>query len=164
MARLLSDVGVGRAGTGKTFTAAVMRDAYERSGVSVFGAAVAKRAARGLEAETGIPSRTVASLLGEYERWGGWPAEMRGGTLFIDELSMVPTRHMDRLMEAAWGMGMDVRGIGDDAQLPGPELREVRRQRDPAVVDGLEHLRHGDSHRWFEGAQQARKRHGHPQR
>jgi hypothetical protein len=163
-------VGVGRAGTGKTFTAAVMADAYERSGVSVFGTAVAKRAAKGLEAETGIPSRTVASLLAEHERWGTWPAEMRGGVLFIDEVAMVPTRHIDRLMQAADEMGMDVRGIGDDAQLPEiqaggtlralrdelpiAELREVRRQRDPAVVESLEHLRHGRSHEWFAGAEQ----------
>ncbi|MDQ6807473.1 MAG: relaxase domain-containing protein [Actinomycetota bacterium] len=163
-------VGVGRAGTGKTFTAAVMADAYERSGIAVFGTAVAKRAARGLQAETGIPSRTVASLLGDYERWGAWPEEMRGGVLFIDEIGMLPTRQMSRLMDAAWGMGMDVRGIGDDAQLPEiqaggtlralkdelptPELREVRRQRDPAVREGLEHLRHGESRQWLAGVEQ----------
>lgn len=79
-----SDGGCGSGGDGNTFTASVMADAYRRSGVGVFGAAVAKRAAKGLEAETGIPSRTVASLLGEFERWGAWPAEMRGGVLMID--------------------------------------------------------------------------------
>ncbi|MDQ6806389.1 MAG: AAA family ATPase, partial [Actinomycetota bacterium] len=162
-------VGVGRAGTGKTFTAAVMADAYERSGIAVFGTAVAKRAARGLQAETGIPSRTVASLLGDHDRWGTWPEEMRGGVLFIDEIGMLPTRHINRLMDAAWEMGMDVRGIGDDAQLPEiqaggtlralkdelptPELREVRRQRDPAVRASLEHLRHGQSRQWLEGVE-----------
>ncbi|MDQ6806995.1 MAG: relaxase domain-containing protein, partial [Actinomycetota bacterium] len=163
-------VGVGRAGTGKTFTAAVMADAYDRSGVSVFGAAVAKRAAKGLESETGIPSRTVASLLGEYDRFGGWAAEMRGGVLFIDEMGMLPTRQMDRLMAAAWEAGMDVRGIGDDAQLPEigaggtlraladelptVELREVRRQRERPVREGLEHLREGRAGEWHAGAKE----------
>ncbi|MDQ6803915.1 MAG: relaxase domain-containing protein [Actinomycetota bacterium] len=163
-------VGVGRAGTGKTFTAAVMADAYEQSGVAVFGAAVAKRAARGLESETGIPSRTVASLLSEYERWGAWPREMRGGVLFIDEMGMLSTRQMDRLLDAAWEAGMDVRGIGDDAQLPeigaggtlralvdelpSVELCEVRRQREQPVRESLEYLREGRASEWYAGAKE----------
>jgi len=163
-------VGVGRAGTGKTFTASVMADAYRGSGVGVFGAAVAKRAARGLEAETGIPSRTVASLLHEFERWGAWPKEMRGGVLMIDELGMVSTRQVDGLMAAAFEMGMDVRGIGDDAQLPEigaggtlraladelptVELLEVRRQHDVAVREGLDDLREGRAEEWYGGARE----------
>lgn len=92
-------------------------------------------------------------MLGEYERLGAWPKEMRGGVLMIDELGMVCTRQVDALMAAAFEMGMDVRGIGDDAQLPeigaggtlraladelpSVELSQVRRQPDPAVRRAL---------------------------
>lgn len=65
---------------------------------------------------------------------------------------------------------MDVRGIGDDAQLPEigtggtlraladelatVELSEVRRQHDAAVREGLEHLREGRAEDWYAGARE----------
>ena len=64
---------VGRAGAGKTTVARTIADAYREQGYEVRGAALAGKAAEGLEKEAGIPSRTLASL----ER--AW-AEGRGGS------------------------------------------------------------------------------------
>ena len=52
-----------RAGTGKTFTLAAVREAYERSGVPVIGVAWQGQAADVLQREAGIASQTAALLL-----------------------------------------------------------------------------------------------------
>ena len=53
---------VGRAGAGKTTVARTIAEAYREEGYEVRGAALAGKAAEGLEQEAGIPSRTLASL------------------------------------------------------------------------------------------------------
>ena len=57
-----------RAGTGKTFTLAAVREAYERSGVPVIGVAWQGQAADVLQREAGIASQTAALLLRRIER------------------------------------------------------------------------------------------------
>src|SRR5680860_787953 len=57
-----------RAGTGKTFTLAALREAYERSGIAVIGVAWQGQAADVLEREAGIASQTAALLLRRIER------------------------------------------------------------------------------------------------
>ena len=61
------DVVVAAAGTGKTFALDGARDAWQRSGQRVIGAALAARAAAELEGSAGIPSQTIASLLADLE-------------------------------------------------------------------------------------------------
>ena len=53
---------VGRAGAGKTTAARAISAAYEEAGYEVRGAALAGKAAQVLETETGVRSRTLASV------------------------------------------------------------------------------------------------------
>jgi conjugative relaxase-like TrwC/TraI family protein len=68
--RKTGDIAVlsGMAGTGKTAVLDAARRAWETSGFRVIGAAVAGKAARGLETDSGIESFTVAQLLYEMDR------------------------------------------------------------------------------------------------
>ena len=58
------------AGTGKTYTAGVLRQVYESAGYTVLGVAPTGRAARELTEEAGIPSRTLDRLLLDLEQLG----------------------------------------------------------------------------------------------
>lgn len=149
---------VGVAGAGKTTALCVLGDALERSDVPVLGAAPSGRAADELREATGIPARTLHSLLGEAHRSGGLP---RGCVLVIDEAGMAETRVLApvlRLVEEADGK---VILVGDPAQLPAVgagglyatlrdqlgavRLTENRRQHEPAERDALSQLRDGDA-------------------
>ncbi len=55
------------AGTGKTYTAGVLREVYESAGYEVLGVAPTGRAARELTEEAGIPARTLERLLIDLE-------------------------------------------------------------------------------------------------
>ena len=58
------------AGTGKTYTAGVLRELYEEAGYQVLGVAPTGRAARELTDEAGIPSRTLDRLLIDLDELG----------------------------------------------------------------------------------------------
>jgi conjugative relaxase-like TrwC/TraI family protein len=134
------------AGTGKTYTAGVLRELYETAGYQVLGVAPTARAARELAEQAGIPARTPDRLLLDSERHGdGLPARC---VLVFDEAGMAPTRASARLLEAAKDAGAKVVAIGDPGQLTSVQaggwlrtvgerlgavsLTEVMRQRDPA--------------------------------
>jgi ATP-dependent exoDNAse (exonuclease V) alpha subunit len=51
------------AGTGKTYTAGVLREVYAAAGYPVIGVAPSARAARELTEQAGIPARTLDSRL-----------------------------------------------------------------------------------------------------
>jgi len=57
---------VGKAGAGKTTALDAVRDAYERDGYRVIGAALAARAADELRSGAGIPSQGLADLLVDH--------------------------------------------------------------------------------------------------
>jgi len=135
---------IGYAGTGKSAMLGVAREAWEREGYQVRGAALSGIAAENLESGSGIASRTIASL--EH----GW-AQGRDqlgprDVLVVDEAGMIGTRQMERVLSHARDAGAKVVLVGDPEQLQAieagaafrsiaerhgaAEITEVRRQRE----------------------------------
>ena len=140
------DIGVvvGHAGTGKSAMLGVAREAWEAAGYEVRGVALSGIAAENLEAGSGIPSRTIASL---EHGWGqGRDLLTTGDILVIDEAGMVGTRQLERVLSHAADAGAKVVLVGDPMQLQsieagaafrsiherhgGVEIGEVRRQHE----------------------------------
>ncbi len=152
------EVVVGKAGTGKTFALDAARDLWESSGIKVIGCALSARAAKELEAGSGIESSTIAALMKDLDDWKA-PGLESGSVLVVDEAGMVGTRQLAALLEHAQDAGAKVVLVGDDKQLPeiaaggafralkdkllAIELSEVRRQRNSWERDALELLREG---------------------
>ena len=90
---------VGYAGTGKSAMLGVARDAWERRGLTVRGAALSGIAAENLEAGSGISSRTIASL--EHAWAQGRETLTSSDVLVIDEAGMIGSRQMQRVLSAA---------------------------------------------------------------
>lgn len=136
---------IGRAGAGKTFTLDAVREAFQASGHRVVGVSLAARAARELEAGSGIASSTAHSFHAAVTSGRVRPRE--GDVLVIDEAGMLGTRLLASLAKEAHRANAKVVLVGDPKQLPPIEagglfaslgervdvieLRENRRQRDP---------------------------------
>ncbi len=154
------EVVVGKAGTGKTLALDAARDVWESSGVKVIGCALSARAAKELEAGSGIESSTIAALMKDLDDWNT-PGLERDSVVVVDEAGMVGTRQLDALLSHAEEAGAKVVLVGDDKQLPeiaaggafralkeelpAVELSEVRRQSNSWERDALELLREGRS-------------------
>ena len=135
---------VGLAGAGKSTMLAAAREAWERQGYRVRGAALAGKAAEGLAEAAGIGSRTLASWEQSWER-GFDPLGSRD-VLVIDEAGMIGSKQLARFVAAAEQAGTKLVLVGDPEQLqpigPGAAFRaiaervgfvalgEVRRQRE----------------------------------
>ncbi|RUV65758.1 Dtr system oriT relaxase, partial [Mesorhizobium sp. M5C.F.Cr.IN.023.01.1.1] len=106
---------VGRAGAGKTTMMKAAREAWELAGYRVVGAALAGKAAEGLEKEAGIPSRTLAS----WElRWKEGRDALDEKTVFVlDEAGMVASKQMALFVEATVHAGAKLVLVGDAEQL-----------------------------------------------
>ncbi|MEA2435260.1 MAG: hypothetical protein QOG54_2717 [Actinomycetota bacterium] len=152
------EIVVGKAGAGKTFALDAARDVWESSGVKIIGCALSARAAKELEAGSGIESSTIAALMKDLDDWNTSGLE-RDSVVVVDEAGMVGTRQLDALLNHAEDCGAKVVLVGDDKQLPeiaaggafralkgklaAIELSEVRRQSNSWERDALELLREG---------------------
>ncbi|WP_249011855.1 MobF family relaxase [Conexibacter sp. DBS9H8] len=163
------DVVEALAGTGKTYTAGVIRQAYESAGYDVLGLAPTGRGARELSDEAGIPARTIDRALIDIEQ-NARPIPANA-VIVIDEAGMAPTRITARLLEHADTAGAKVIAIGDSGQLPSVlaggwlkavgqrvgevRLTEVMRQRDPGERCALGALHAGAPERFLTWAETA---------
>jgi len=138
--RLLSGV----AGAGKSYTMAVLREALEASGYRVMGAALSGVAKEELENASGIPSRTVASYLYQWNQTvptdsapsnvtpspptttQSSPAQPKPRSVFdldsqtilvVDEAAMLGTRDVEQLTRHASENGATLILVGDAKQL-----------------------------------------------
>ena len=148
---------VGYAGTGKSAMLGVAREAWERAGYEVRGAALSGIAAEGLENGSGIASRTIAAH--EHGWAQGRDMLTSRDVLVIDEAGMVGTRQMERVMSHAENAGAKVVLVGDPQQLQaieagavfraiherhgGVEITEVRRQHEGWQQDATRHVATG---------------------
>ncbi len=152
-------------GTGKTYALDAAREAWQSAGLQVLGTALSARAAGELEAQSGIPSATIAQLRADAQRGHGLP---RGCVLVVDEAGMVGTRDLAALVRGAERGQSKLVLVGDTRQLPeieaggtlrslaerlgAAELQHIRRQQEPWDREAIEAFHRGDHDRWL-GAQ-----------
>ncbi|TAU03839.1 Ti-type conjugative transfer relaxase TraA [Rhizobium ruizarguesonis] len=106
---------VGFAGVGKSTLLAAARVAWEHDGRRVIGAALAGKAAEGLEDSSGIRSRTLASW--ELAWASGSELLERGNVLVIEEAGMVSSQQLARVLDIAEQAQAKVVLVGDAMQL-----------------------------------------------
>lgn len=166
------EVGVGPAGSGKTTVMALVAELARITGRPVLGAALAARAATGLQSATGIPSSSLTGLNHQIQQQHGLPD---GVVVVVDEASMVGTRQLaalsDRVEQAEGKLVL----IGDPHQLPeleagglfhalakrlpAAELTENIRQHQPWEREALTRLRTGSVDQAVEAYRHHRRLH-----
>ncbi|MBB4470779.1 Ti-type conjugative transfer relaxase TraA, partial [Rhizobium leguminosarum] len=162
---------VGLAGAGKSTLLAAARVAWESGGRRVIGAALAGKAAEGLEDSSGIRSRTLASW--ELIWANGHETLHRGNVLVIDEAGMVSSQQLARVLDIAEQAEAKVVLVGDAMQLQPiqagaafraitervgfAELAGVRRQRQQWAREASRLFARGETEKGLD----AYARHGH---
>ena len=124
----------------------------------MFGAALAGKAAEGLQASSGIPSRTIASWQHAWAQ--GRDLLGRGDVFVVDEAGMVSSKQMAMLVQTVEAAGAKLVLVGDPEQLQPieagaafraiverigfAELTDVRRQHAPWMRLATQQLARGD--------------------
>jgi Ti-type conjugative transfer relaxase TraA len=136
---------VGLAGAGKSTMLAAARDAWEAQGYCVHGAALAGKAAEGLEESSGIASRTLASWERGWER--GFDKLGPKDVFVIDEAGMVGSKQLSRFITEADLAGAKIVLVGDPEQLQpigaGAAFRAVAERVGMVELEGIRRQREG---------------------
>lgn len=149
----------GMAGTGKSTMMKAASEAWQEAGYQVRGAALAGKAADGLQQGAGIKSQTVHSLLMALDN--GRDKLNSKTILCIDEAGMLSSNLTSRLVEHAGKAGAKLVMIGDDRQLQpiqaggafkalkdelgAAKLSTIYRQRDEWARDAVHSFADGDA-------------------
>ena len=105
----------GAAGAGKSTMLEAARDAWERSGRRVIGAALAGKAVDGLAGSSGISSRTLSAWVHRWEK--GQDRLEAGDVLVIDEAGMLGTAQLSSVLGEVERRGAKAVLVGDAEQL-----------------------------------------------
>ena len=130
---------IGDAGTGKSTTLEVVKNAYERENWQVIGAAPTGKAAAGLESSAGISSNTLHKLHIKIDREDIKLNEKT--VIVIDEAGMVGSKQMESILEKAEAAGAKVILVGDHKQLQsvesGAAFRDITSQVNPSRIQQI---------------------------
>ncbi len=126
----------GRAGTGKSYTLAAVRDAHERDGKRVVGLAPTNAVAQDLARTGSREARTVHAAL--FALKNGRTEWDKRTVVVVDEAAMLDTRVTGELLDAARQSGAKVILAGDDRQLASIErgglFAELRQRHGSAEI------------------------------
>jgi len=133
----------GWAGTGKTTMLKAVGEAYKASGFKAMGCCQSAAASQNLSRETGIPSRTIASLLLSL-REGRIKLDAKT-ILFLDEAGMVGSREFEMLQGQAMEAGAKLVCVGDPKQLQpidaGGIFRSLMERHGKAEISNIQRQR-----------------------
>ncbi|MER6816445.1 MobF family relaxase [Spirillospora sp. NPDC000708] len=115
-----TDVLVGAAGTGKSFTVSRLADAWRQTmGAPALGLTTSQNAAGVLKREGLDEAMNIARWLRAVDQ--GESSLRPGQLVVVDEASMVSTEHLAQIQDLANAAGAKVVWAGDDGQLSAPE-------------------------------------------
>lgn len=134
---------VGYAGAGKSTLLDAARIAWQADGRRVFGAALAGKAAEGLQDSAGIDSRTIASW--ELGWKNGHGLLQKGDIFVVDEAGMVSSEQMARVIDVVRDAGAKLVLVGDAMQLQpiqaGAAFRSIADRAPPVILSGIRRQR-----------------------
>ena len=127
----------GRAGTGKSYTLAAVREAHEAAGYRIVGLAPTNAVAQDLKGDGFAEAGTVHAALFAIKN-GRSPGWDKRTVLVVDEAAMLDSRITGELLAEAKTTGAKVILAGDDRQLASIErgglFTELRRQHGVAEI------------------------------